>query len=525
MDWGSNITYLASTAFKERTTPFGVKDTDRLQHVCVLGRVGSGRAALLARMALQDIERGVGVIILDASGNLGPLVMERLNTDELERLVHLDAADAEYPFSWKAADEFRGTERGEAMFKDVLPSLYGVVRSDLTDFAAEFILKNPDRTVLDLFTLVADEKERNTLIPPDSEEGIKLKTLVDADKEHTTALSESGRYLAKDTMVRNLLGQTEGKVHLSALAERGLVIVDLSRIRIFPTRITPLIKLFAYTARTVSGGGAPIGLYLHDCLRYFSEEDTDSLFSDHSLALTLSDTVYREADLPLREKALTKCGSIVAFQPHQSDLPLAEKVFYPYVTPEELSGLDDGEACVQLTIDEARTKPFFATTLALPERKNVSLQDVLVLARQRYATPRAKVDAQFKKGVEDSKDKKGGPPAFSDAFKNIFAKRAAAAEAGKPNPNLPPTLDGVQNGPTTIPASPPVSAPKPPTTPAPQNVAPQEPPKAPPPVAPPPASLPPVEVAKLTDKATDGIVHELPEEDLRQLLYVSPLPA
>ena len=79
MDWGPRITYLASTALKERVVPFGIKDNDRLKHVCVIGKAGSGRAAFLSRMALQDAERGLGTMVLDATGNLGPMIMERLD--------------------------------------------------------------------------------------------------------------------------------------------------------------------------------------------------------------------------------------------------------------------------------------------------------------------------------------------------------------------------------------------------------------------------------------------------------------
>ena len=146
MDWGPRITYLASTAFKERVVPFGIKDEDRQRHVCVIGKVGSGRGSLLSRMALQDIERGLGTVIIDAAGNLASTIMERLNKDELERLVHIDASDAEYPFSWNIPNDFRHTPKGGDLFADALASLYGVARTPLIDFLAEWTLRKPHRT-------------------------------------------------------------------------------------------------------------------------------------------------------------------------------------------------------------------------------------------------------------------------------------------------------------------------------------------------------------------------------------------
>lgn len=422
MDWGQRITYLASTAHKNHVVPFGIKDADRHKHVCVLGKVGTGRGALLARMALQDIERGVGVVILDVSGNLSPLIMERLTTEQLDRVVHLDAADAEYPFSWNIPNEFRHTQHGSGLFVEALASVYGVTTpSPLLTFLASYIQAHPDKTILDPFLLMSDQKERDAVFPPESQGAKECASLMAGNTATVDAIVENGKFLMKDTMVRNLVGQKDGKFALSDLAAGKIFVVDLSRVRIFPTRIAPLVKLFTYATRAHSGGASPVSLYLHDGLRYLTESDSEALLGDQGLSLTISDTVYRETDLPLREKVLTRCGSVITFEPHQTDIPLVQRVFYPYVSSDELQGLEEGEACVMLTIDAVRARPFFAHTLPLPELRHVSLQDILVEARKRYTLPRTQVDELFKKRTEE--DKKKGQPPFSDAFKNIFAKR------------------------------------------------------------------------------------------------------
>ncbi|MEK7530576.1 MAG: hypothetical protein AAB573_01815 [Patescibacteria group bacterium] len=454
MDWGSRITYLASTALKERVTPFGIKDKDRKHHVCVLGRVGSGRAEFLTRMAIQDIERGIGMVIIDAAGNMGPMLMERLNPEEIERLVYLDASDAEYPFVWNVAEEFRGSARGKELFEMGLASIYRVKKSELTDAIAGSIYKDKEKTIIDAYAIATDEKVRKETFPEDADTSLKFYNAFEKEKETVTDMEEHGRYLAKDTMVRNLIGQTDAKVNLAELGRGAIVIVDVSRIRIFPTRITPLVRLFMYAARARAAElDVPVSLYFHDCLRYLSESDAESLFTDRSVALSLSDTIYHESDLPLREKALARCGSVVSFQPHPIDLPMVEKVFYPYVTPEELSGLDQGESCVALTIDAVRTQPFFADVLPLAERTNVSLQDIIGDSRSRYTTPRTQVDSWFKDRALSSNPPPpppapgapgGGGSGFSDAFRAIFQKPGdpvtppAAAKPPTPAPQEEP---------------------------------------------------------------------------------------
>jgi hypothetical protein len=117
----------------------------------------------------------------------------------------------------------------------------------------------------------------------------------------------------------------------------------------------------------------------------------------------------------------------------------------------------------------------------------VSLQDILVESRKKYTTPRTQVDEVFKKQVEAEKKKKDPP--FNDAFKNIFAKRDPAnflnpGSASKPATDVP---------------KPAVSEPvkQEPSTPAP---------------APAPET-----------KAES--VREIPESELKELMFVNPLPA
>lgn len=472
MDWGPRITYLASTAYRERVVPFGIKDADRQKHVCVVGNTVSERASLLARMALQDIERGLGTVILDASGSLSPLILERLSPDELTRLVYVDVADAEYPFSWHSAHEFRTAPRGRELFSDALASLYGVSRSGLSDFLASWVLSDESRTVLSPYAVLADEHERTRAFP-DEHTRAEFTQLLEAHAMDVQTWLENGRFLTKDTVVRNVLGQRTHKVTFETLAEGAIIVFDLSRVRIFPTRCAPVVRLAVYALRAWSHVDSATTLYMHDCLRYLTNDDAVALFTDNHYALTLSDTLYREADLPLREKALAHCGSVLAFAPHEADIPLVHQLYAPYVSQDELKNLESGESCVLLTIDAARARPFFAHTLALPERKNVSLQDVLIDSRKKYTLPRVQVDEQFKKVLEDDEPK--NPPPFNDAFKSIFAKRdpARALEMTgdkKPERSVPP--------------------------------------KDPPPPTTPPAST---------------VTREVPEPELRDLLYVTPI--
>lgn len=486
MEWGNKVTYLAQTAFKSGVVPFGIKDTDRLEHVSVIGKAKSGRASLLTQMALQDIERGMSVVVLDATGALAPMLAERLSSEARERLVFLDPSDGEHPFSWNAVEEFRPLgERGANVLSEALASLYRIKAGGLTFFTAEFALSHSETSPLLLYDLVSDPKKREKILGTGTGAFLNFEELLKKESDIAELITEHGRYIAKDTLVRNVVGQKESKFSLAQGEHGSLVIVDLSRIRMFPTRITPLVRLFTHAAHARGLLGEDVSLYLYDSVKYLPQEDMERILPERSVAIVMATTAESEEDVAVRESALKRSGSVVAFASHPNDYSLLEQVFYPYVSPDELAKMKEGELCVILTIDSVRARPFFATVLPRPERSGVSYQDLQVYSLGKYTISRLKADQIFKE-VLDDKDKKGkdGDPGFSGAFRSIFAKRAGAgADGAKPAAQAPVTA-----GAKTTPS------PNTKETPSPKKDAPPQ-------------------------------HKELSEEELRNMLYVEPLIA
>ncbi|MBY0539723.1 type IV secretion system DNA-binding domain-containing protein [Patescibacteria group bacterium] len=442
MDWGSGITYIGNTSFKGKDVNFGIKDADRLQHISLFGKTGSGRTAFLTSMILQDIKRGVGTVVLDAVGNLSELLMERLDESARARLVYIDPSDAEYPFSWNAFDDVRALpeERAIPLLAQYYVSIYRLRPSPLTDVFAEYAFRISETTLLSLYDVVTDVAFRDRLFPSESAERVRFEEALRTSEEAVETVKRNGRYLAKDTLMRNILGQRVSKFTLRSLAQGAIVIVDLSRVRMFPTRFTPSVRLFAHGVRVNSVmTPTPPSLYIHDCIRAFSDRDIEWFYTERTIAGTVSDSVFVEEDKDFREKTLARAGSVIAFSPASYDESLIERVFFPYIGTEDFHKLDTGELAVALTIDAVRSRPFFAKVLPIPPRENVSYHDIQVFSRAKNATPRHIVDQLFIKRKEPlAKDSAGDPGAFSSAFRSIFAKGGQGATP--PGSGAPPAV-------------------------------------------------------------------------------------
>src|SRR5919202_2408056 len=105
------ITYFATTDFRHRSTPFGIKRRDRRAHMYILGKTGTGKSTLLETLIRQDLARGHGLALLDPHGDLVEKVLSEVPEERRADLIYFDATDAKHPLGFNpleyVAEEYR----------------------------------------------------------------------------------------------------------------------------------------------------------------------------------------------------------------------------------------------------------------------------------------------------------------------------------------------------------------------------------------------------------------------------------
>src|SRR5215510_14231684 len=66
--------FFARTNFRNKGRPVGIKQADRLSHMYVIGKTGTGKSTLLETLAMQDIAQGRGMMLVDPHGDLAERV-------------------------------------------------------------------------------------------------------------------------------------------------------------------------------------------------------------------------------------------------------------------------------------------------------------------------------------------------------------------------------------------------------------------------------------------------------------------
>lgn len=70
---------------------------DRLKHTHIIGATGTGKSTLIASMIAQDIEKGLGLMLIDPHGDLVDDVISHIPLNRLSDVVLIDPSDTDFP--------------------------------------------------------------------------------------------------------------------------------------------------------------------------------------------------------------------------------------------------------------------------------------------------------------------------------------------------------------------------------------------------------------------------------------------
>lgn len=89
----TDITYFAKTDFRNQGKIFGIRQNDRLMHIYVIGKTGTGKSTLLKTMFLQDVRSGHGACFLDPHGDLVESIMNAIPESRKKDVVYFNIPD------------------------------------------------------------------------------------------------------------------------------------------------------------------------------------------------------------------------------------------------------------------------------------------------------------------------------------------------------------------------------------------------------------------------------------------------
>jgi len=97
---GGPLIFIAGRSGAISTKPFGLRPGDRLAHMYVIGKTGTGKSSLLEAMVRQDVLAGNGLALFDPHGDLAERLNDWIPESRRSDVIYLNVPDPEQPFGF-----------------------------------------------------------------------------------------------------------------------------------------------------------------------------------------------------------------------------------------------------------------------------------------------------------------------------------------------------------------------------------------------------------------------------------------
>ena len=383
----NSVTHIGRVDFRSSRQHFGIKDEDRFSHIYVIGKTGTGKSTLLETMALQDIERGKGVVLVDPHGDLVERVAARMPASRAFDVIYLDASNPHQPFGYNPLRHVREDRIALAasgmleVFKKMWPEAWGVRMEHILRNILMALLEQPAATLQDILRIIEDKKFRKEVAQSVRNETVRNFLTKEYERfsfgyrtDGTAPIQNKvGAFLA-DPLLNRILTHPEQDLHIRKIMDEGKVLlVNLAKGRLGEDTSSLLggllvttIGLAAYSrADTPAESRRDFFVYV-DEFQSFTTLAAADMFAEmrkYRTGFTVAHQYLHQLAPEVRHAVLGNVGTIIAFRVGAEDAPYLEREFLGRFQPDDLMQLPNYRIYLKLMIDGEPSKPFSARTL------------------------------------------------------------------------------------------------------------------------------------------------------------------
>jgi CxxC-x17-CxxC domain-containing protein len=419
------ITTFAKTNFRGQERVFGIKKDDRRRHFYVVGKTGTGKTTMIQNMAIQDVQNGRGVAIVDPHGEFAEEVLKAVPASRINDVIYFNPADQEWPIA------FNVMEKVDTEYRHLIASgLVGVFKKIWADSwgpRLEYILRNailalleyPGSTLLGVTRILTDKNYRERVVEKISDPVVKMFWADEFTKWNERVLQEVispiqnkvGQFLSS-ALIRNIVGQTKSAFNIRDLMDQEKVIImNLSKGRIGEDNSALLGAMMITKIQLAAMARVDVpeeerkDFYLYvDEFQNFATDSFANILSEarkYRLNLILVHQyigqLTTDTSTKVRDAVFGNVGTIATFRIGAEDAEFLEKEFEPVFLIQDLVNLPNRNIYIKLMIDGLTGSAFSASTLSPIDlsKTAANAEKVIKVTRERYGTQRDIVEEKI----------------------------------------------------------------------------------------------------------------------------------
>ena len=429
---------LGETTYRNQKIRFGLKNgEDRLRHMYLIGKTGTGKSSLFESMIAQDIRNGFGVGVLDPHGELIENVLDYIPDERVNDVILFDPSDTTRPVGLNML-EMEDPSQKNLMASGLVSAIkqhfdysWGPRLEYLLNYSILTLLEVEGTTMLGITRLLEDDNYQKYILHK-----VKDPVIIDFwEKEYknmkgnqrliTEAVApiqnKVNRFLSSTT-IRNILGQRKSTINLwDAMNSKKIILINLSKGKIGEDNANLLGALlvsriqFMALQRVKIPSNERIPFYLYvDEFQNFVTGTFESILSEsrkYKLGMYLTHQFTAQLPEELLEAVFGNVGTIAAFSVGAPDAKVLTQEFAPFFEETDLISLERFHIYMKLMIEGMTSFPFSAKILVPWDpasaivKKTTNKERVIALSREKYGVDSTYIEDKIRKWVEFKFDK------------------------------------------------------------------------------------------------------------------------
>lgn len=381
-----DITYFAKTNFRNGNKRFGILQSDRLLHLYLVGKTGTGKSNMLKTMLMQDIGDGRGACLIDPHGDLAETVIQSIPEHRKGDVIYFNVPDVSlslrYNLFKKVSFEKRSLVASGILdvFKKLWADAWGVKLEHILRHAILTLLDHPSATVADIPRLLLDRSFRAEAI--DYVENASVRYFWEKEFGHYNrydllpVLNKFGGMLAHPVIKRVLIENVEEVSLRRAMDEGKVIIVNLSKGHIGEDAAHILGALFVSSLSSAAFSRADTGMGLRRPFFIYADEfhafttlsfvNMLSELRKFGVGMVLAHQYIHQLDDEIRRAVFGNVGTIVSFRVGIEDAQLLSREMCLTFRTEDFVALPNYNIYLRLMIKGVPSAPFSAVSIYEP---------------------------------------------------------------------------------------------------------------------------------------------------------------
>ncbi len=417
------VTYIGKVDFRNKELKFGIKEKDRTRHTYVIGKTGMGKSTFLENLAIQDINNGEGICVLDPHGSMAEKLLDHIPESRIKDVVYFAPFDSDHPIGLNVLEKVEPDKRYlvangvMAAFKKLFKDQFSARMEYILNNIILALLENDGQSLLGVNRMLIDKEYRKFIVSNVTDPTVKdfwEKEYANyTDKfaaEAAPAIQNKVGQFVSNPLIRNIIGQKKTSFDIRKLMdEKKILIVNLSKGKVGEGNanlIGSLLVTKIYLAAMSRADAGPYELeklppfyFYVDEFQNFANESFASILSEarkYNLALTVAHQYVEQMEDEVKAAVFGNVGTMIVFRVGATDAEIFEKEFAPTFIMDDIVNLSAHQIYLRLMIDGVGSAPFSARTLdPVPQPASSYAQAVIAHTRATYGRPRFEVENEI----------------------------------------------------------------------------------------------------------------------------------